>query len=134
MSKYVWYVGYGSNLSKQRFLCYIVGGIPMYGKKENGPCRDSTMPTADKQFRIPYRLYFALPTGKTETANWGKGGVAFISPTIERNENNWSLCRMWKITDEQYAEVWQEEGNSDTWYGKEISLGNDENGVHQFHK
>jgi len=23
---YVWYVGYGSNLLRERFLCYILGG------------------------------------------------------------------------------------------------------------
>jgi len=29
---YVWYAGYGSNLNKQRFMCYIKGGTPTYGK------------------------------------------------------------------------------------------------------
>jgi hypothetical protein len=35
------------------------------------------------------------------------------------------LCRMWKITDNQYNEVKRQEG---TWYGKEILLG-DEDGI-----
>jgi len=122
---YVWYVGYGSNLSKQRFFCYIVGGTPKYGKKYNDGCSDTNCPTDDKQIKIPYRLYFALPNGHTRTDNWGEGGVAFINPVKEDNEHYWSLCRMWKITCEQYEEVRNQEGKC--WYNYEIYLGEEDN-------
>ena len=122
---YVWYVGYGSNLSKQRFFCYIVGGTPKYGKKYNDGCSDTNCPTDDKQIKIPYRLYFALPNGNTETDNWGRGGVAFINPVKEENEHYWSLCRMWKITCAQYEEVRNQEGKC--WYNHEIYLGEEGN-------
>ena len=124
--KYVWYVGYGSNLSKQRFLCYIVGGIPKYGKKYKGGCSDTNCPIDDKPIKIPYSLYFALPNGYTKTDNWGEGGVAFINPIKEENKDYWSLCRMWKITCEQYEEVRDQEGKS--WYNHEIYLG-EEGGI-----
>ena len=123
---YIWYVGYGSNLSKQRFLCYIVGGTPKYGKEYNDGCRNTNCPVDDKPFKIPCRLYFALPNGNTETSNWGPGGVAFIIPDKDLNENNRSLARMWKITKEQYEEIRNQEGCC--WYNFEISLG-EENGI-----
>ncbi len=68
MTGYVWYVGYGSNLSEQRFLCYIQGGTPPFGKDSNRGCQDQTRPKAEKPIKIHYPLYFALPEGKTETS------------------------------------------------------------------
>lgn len=122
-SSYVWYAGYGSNLSQQRFLCYIKGGKPLFGMKENKGCSDKSLPIDNKPFIIPYSLYFALPNGRTQTENWSKGGVAFVSPG---QDNAKTLCRMWKITGEQYEEVKEQEGAS--WYDKPIDLGED-NGI-----
>jgi hypothetical protein len=121
MSRYVWYVGYGSNLSKQRFLCYIIGGTPKFGNKYYHGCTNTDCPIDDKPFRIPYRLYFALPNKKVETSNWGKGGVAFVCPEKEQDEHNWTWCRMWKITCAQYEEIREQEGQG--WYNQEIFLG-----------
>jgi hypothetical protein len=102
---YVWYLGYGSNLSKQRFLCYILGGKPKHGSNSNLGCKDKTLPLENKPFEIPHRLYFALPDKKVETCGWGKGGVAFITPEVEKEKKFWMLGRMWKITKDQYKEV-----------------------------
>jgi len=102
---YVWYVGYGSNLSNQRFLCYILGGIPKYGGKNNQACTNRALPLEDRPIKIPYSLYFALPEERKETSNWGKGGVAFITPEKVEDKDLWTLGRMWKITKEQYEEV-----------------------------
>lgn len=119
---YVWYVGYGSNLSEQRFLCYIVGGRPTYGQKCHKGCTDRSLPRDQKPYKIPHVLYFALPPGYRETENWGCGGVAFIDPRQmeEKNEKNYTLGRAWLITREQYGEVRRQEGPR--WYGKEIIL------------
>jgi len=116
---YVWYAGYGSNLHKQRFLCYIEGGTPCFGKRRTEGCKDTTLPGKDRRKDIPYQLYFALPQGQTTTGNWGEGGVAFIHPN--KDDNAETHCRMWKITTEQYEEVKRQEGRG--WYNKEISLG-----------
>lgn len=124
-NSYVWYVGYGSNLSKQRFLCYIEGGKPRYGQKNNDGCTVKTAPKEDSPFQISHSLYFALPDGEKETENWGQGGVAFINPTKEEEVNKWSLGRMWKITRKQYSEVRKQEGG---WYNREIFLG-EEKGI-----
>ncbi len=120
---YVWYVGYGSNLHEQRFLCYIKGGTPRFGKTHYNGCTDKTLPAQNKAIIINYPLYFALPDKSTKTSNWGAGGVAFIAPKKDRRVK--TLCRMWKITKDQYNEVKRQEGS---WYGNEILLG-DEDGI-----
>jgi hypothetical protein len=118
----IWYVGYGSNLSEQRFFCYIKGGTPRFGKKRNDGCKKApTLPAENKSLIIHYPLYFALPNNLKETSNWGRGGVAFIGYHEDKESNTY--CRMWKITREQYEEVRDQEGRS--WYGKEIPLGED---------
>jgi hypothetical protein len=112
---YVWYAGYGSNLCKKRFLCYILGGKFKWGGSDAKGCTDKSLPKANKQISIPYRLYFAK-----SSPNWSNGAVAFINPNKELNENNWTLGRIWKITCEQYEEVRVQEGKS--WYNEEIYL------------
>ena len=115
---YVWYVGYGSNLCKERFLCYIFGGKFKWGGTCLRGCTDKSPPVADKPIRIPYRLYFA---GRSN--GWGGSGVAFIYPKYEPDESKWTLGRMWKITCKQYEEVKRQEGRR---YNHEICLGEKE--------
>lgn len=124
IKSYVWYVGYGSNLSEQRFLCYIKGGIPHYGNRKNEGCSDKNPPIENKRIEIHYELYFALPDKLEITQNWGPGGVAFVNP--DEGEKSKTFCRMWKITKEQYEEVRTQEGRA--WYDKEIKIG-EEGGV-----
>lgn len=119
--KYIWYAGYGSNLNRQRFICYIEGGKPKYGYNDNKGCSDKTLPSENKPFTIPYRLYFALPNNNKTKKNWGDGGVAFINPVKEDGIE--TLCRIWKITKEQYKEVKEQEG---PWYANEICLGKED--------
>ena len=119
MFEHVWYAGYGSNLSRQRFLCYILGGKPALGLRKHRGSRDTTPPAADRILTVKHRLYFALPEGSTRTQNWGPGGVAFIDPEIDEGAE--TICRIWKITGEQYEDVRRQEGL--TWYDKEVTLG-----------
>jgi hypothetical protein len=121
---YVWYVGYGSNLHEQRFLCYIKGGIPCFGKVPNAGCANKTLPVEKRPITISYPLYFALPGKNTRTSNWGAGGVAFVGPQEDKRVK--TFCRMWKIAKGQYDEVKTQEGSR--WYGKEMQLG-EENGI-----
>jgi len=118
---YVWYVGYGSNLCEERFLCYIRGGRFKWGGSNTAGCTDQSLPKGNKPLWIPYKLYFAK-----ESSSWEGKGVAFISPNEESNENNWTIGRMWKITKEQYEQIRNQEGRS--WYNHEILLGK-ENGL-----
>jgi hypothetical protein len=117
--KYVWYVGYGSNLCGDRFFCYIRGGQYRFGGSYAQGCTDKTLPQGNKTIELPYRLYFAR-----KSSSWSQGGVSFISVDKENDPNKWTLARMWKITEEQFVQVRQQEGAS--WYNNVVNLGMDE--------
>jgi hypothetical protein len=70
----VWYAGYGSNLSRERFACYVAGGTPTGADHAHTGCRDRTPPRATAPLRFPGRLTFA----GTSTI-WG-GGLAYLDP------------------------------------------------------
>lgn len=114
----VWYVGYGSNLSRERFECYIKGGKPKYSTKtESYPAmRDPTPPIDSCSYHVPYNIYFAK-----KSPNWGNGGVAFIDDSKPGD----TFGRMWLIKKTQYVELRIREGT--IWYDKEILLGNKDN-------
>jgi hypothetical protein len=114
--KYVWYACYGSNLNKERFLCYIQGGVCHYNGKYFSGCIDKSMPLMDKPITIPHKLYFANNSG-----SWEGCGVAFIDP--RRDSLEVTLGRMYLITAEQFAEVREQEGNNRNWYGELLELG-----------
>ncbi len=67
----VWYVSYGSNMSRERFLCYIEGGVPPGGRRRNPGCRDPRPPTDDRPVDLEGTAYFAA-----ESTQWG-GGIMF---------------------------------------------------------
>src|SRR6185312_10705420 len=46
-NRIVWYAGYGSNLLRRRFDCYIKGGKPEGSKKTYSGCRDKNDPRGD---------------------------------------------------------------------------------------
>lgn len=117
--EYVWYVGYGSNLCRERFFCYIKGGQYKLGGSSCEGCKDKTLPRENKTIQLPYGLYFAR-----NSSSWSRGGVAFLSVEREENQEKWTLARMWKITGEQFCRVRQQEGAS--WYNHTIDLGMDE--------
>ena len=70
---HVWYVSYGSNLSADRFACYIVGGVPPGGSRANPGARDRRLPERTIPVDLPGTGYFA-----GESPQWG-GGVAFYT-------------------------------------------------------
>lgn len=109
----VWYACYGSNLCRERFLCYITGE-PFEGKTYNLGCSDHTLPRDDRPVLIPYELYFG-----NSSHTWGGCGVAFL----DTSKPGTALGRMYLITAEQYAEVRDQEGRSSAWYNAEVPLG-----------
>jgi hypothetical protein len=96
----VWYAGYGSNLLRARFDCYINGGTPAGSTRTYTGCRDKTPPRADRQVKLPHQLYFA-----DRSEAWG-GAVAFISPTPS---NATTFARMYLITYGQFNDVVRQE-------------------------
>ncbi len=114
----LWYAAYGSNIHEQRFLCYLQGGKPTYGKVEMHGATDPSPPSENRVISIPHALYFSLPDGRKDTANWGYGGVAFVEARSDQSVE--TLCRIWKISEDQYEEVRAQEGAA---YKYELDLG-----------
>ena len=97
MTNRVWYASYGSNLSSERFLCYILGGTPPGARRRNPGSRDRTPPLESRPVTLNCELYFA-----GSIASWGGGGVAFIR---QRDQGSGTLGRMYLITEEQFNDV-----------------------------
>lgn len=136
---FVWYASYGSNLSRDRFLCYILGETPKGSSQKEVGCRDKTLPRKDKPIRIPHPLYFSM-----HAAKWDHGGVAFLDASQSEAS---TLGRMYLITREQFIDVVKQENTIhtdftlhfedimnqpkgvdvlDTWYGKILHIGEEE--------
>lgn len=103
--KLIWYASYGSNLKRERFMCYIKGGRPRGSKKQYFGCLDKSDPIASRAIRLDFEFYFA---GRSNT--WPRvemdrdvpGGIAFIRQNSERGP---TLSRMYLITDGQFNDV-----------------------------
>jgi hypothetical protein len=141
MKNYIWYASYGSNISAERFMCYIQGGKPKGATRNYLGCTDTTRPIDQKSIQIPHELYFAKSAGV-----WNGGGVCFINP--EKNQKAETLGNMYLITRQQFLEVVQQENNTNeyididfnktqkdkssvvrknSWYGKLLYLGEEDN-------
>ncbi|RVW02093.1 hypothetical protein EGT50_11795 [Rhodococcus xishaensis] len=72
----VWYVSYGSNMSRARLECYLRGGRPVGGSWAYPGARDPRGPSARIPLRLPGTVYFA-----GESRVWG-GGRAFYDPDL----------------------------------------------------
>ncbi len=95
---YVWYVSYGSNLSKERFMRYI------------NSCSDTSEPVDEKVKTFNFSMYFA-----TKCRSWGRGGSAFI----DDSKPGMTYCRMYKIKRSQFEEIMAMEGSN---YTRKIDL------------
>jgi hypothetical protein len=91
----VWYVSYGSNMSRARLECYIAGGRPPGAGRTYAGARDASGPRDDAAVELPGRLYFA-----GESQVWG-GGVAFYDHDVPGP----TPARAYRITVEQFADV-----------------------------
>jgi hypothetical protein len=116
----VWYAAYGSNLSAERFACYVSGGVAPGSTGRNPGCRDTTPPRDDRPVELPYRLYFA---GDSRT--WG-GGVAFVDGNVPDR----TLGRAWLLSEEQFDDVVAQEnglrpgsGITSGWYRSVLPCG-----------
>lgn len=101
--EYVWYLSYGSNLDKERFLTYIKGGKPNGSQKEERGCRNQTEPLKEKFIQISYPLYFAHYSKRWE------GAPAFIG--TEKDENEKTFAKMYLIATDQLEDVIAQENN-----------------------
>lgn len=108
------YAVYGSNLLKERFLYYILGGN--FNGKDYKGCKDNSLPIDSGTMRLPHRMYFAKSSSR-----WEDKGVAFLDDRKETDEKYFTQARLWKITDEQFSQIHRQEGKE--WYSKILPLG-----------
>ncbi len=108
------YAAYGSNLLKERFLVYMKGGE--YKNHFYKGCKNKTEPIDRGWMYVPYRLYFAK-----ESSKWENKGVAFLTCEKEEDKDYHALVRLWEIEEDQFDEIWEQEGKS--WYHMKIYLG-----------
>ena len=115
----VWYACYGSNLKAERFNCYIAGGRPKgsIGMESSGSI-DKTPPSNTATFATDWQLFFAK-----EFIGWGGKGIAFLQPPQAESRSSTpqdaiesgALCRLYKISFEQFVDVvLQENGGRST--------------------
>jgi hypothetical protein len=98
----VWYVSYGSNLLRARFMAYLQGGRIAGNDVEYEGCRDPSPPTGDVAVTVSHPLYFAGWSDRV----WGGTSAAFISLTSPKPP---SLARAYRITEEQFLDVVRQE-------------------------
>lgn len=111
----VWYAGYGSNLSKNRFMRYTKGGVCRENGKEYSGCTiDHLISNEEDRAWFPGRMYFGNKSG-----TWNHKGVAFYDP----NASGRTFMRMFKVTRQQLREIQGQEGPSANWYGRIQALG-----------
>jgi len=99
----IWYVGYGSNLLKSRFLCYIQGGQAKGCKKTDKGCNDKTLPLKNKSLIIPYEIYFAK-----EADIWEKSAACFL----KSKKGGLTYARAYLINKNQLRDIVLQENNA----------------------
>jgi hypothetical protein len=97
--KHVWYVAYGSNLSRKRFRYYIRGGRPDGSARDLPGCRDISDPKDSFGVLIGGGVYFA-----GHSSGW-RAGMAFYDPRATGEV----AARAYLITAEQFADVLAQE-------------------------
>lgn len=114
----VWYASYGSNLLRDRIMCYINGGVCKYnGRDYLDGCKDKREPICDKPVMLPYKMYFGNPS-----SSWGPGGVSFLN----RDEPGETYGRMYLIRKSQFETIWKLESKGSDWYNFRIHLNENE--------
>jgi hypothetical protein len=97
--KRIWYVAYGSNLSRERFCHYLRGGRPDGVERDYPGCRDSSDELDSFGLLISGGLYFA-----GRSSGWG-AGMAFYDPEVAGEV----AARAYLITAEQFVDVLAQE-------------------------
>ena len=100
--QHIWYVAYGTNLSRQRFRYYLRGGQPDGLERDYPGCRDKSDEIATFGLLITGGLYFA-----GHSSVW-RAGMAFYDANVAGEV----AARAYLITTEQFVDVLaQERGN-----------------------
>jgi hypothetical protein len=108
----LFYAAYGSNLSAERFSCYIAGGTAPGSTHTLRGARDPTLPASRpaRGVRLRGSLYFA---GSART--WGGGAPAFLEPAAAGDQPvAVVLARAWRLGWDQFEDVMAQENGRET--------------------
>jgi hypothetical protein len=97
--QHIWYVAYGSNLSRERFCSYLHGGRPDGNDRDYPGCRDTSDPMDSFGLLISGGVYFA-----GRSSGWG-GAMAFYDPEVPGEV----AARAYLITAQQFVDVLAQE-------------------------
>lgn len=103
-NRLVWYAGFGSNLLRERFDCYIKGGKPKGSNADYAGCRDKSDVQGDQPIKLHHALYFA------DHSNAWNGAAAFVRPAASETT---TYGRMYLITYGQLNDVVRQENGRD---------------------
>jgi hypothetical protein len=95
----IWYVAYGSNLSRERFCRYLRGGRPDGVERDYPGCRDTSDELDSFGLLITGGVYFA-----GRSSGW-RAGMAFYDPEAPGEV----AARAYLITAEQFVDVLAQE-------------------------
>ena len=101
----VWYVSYGSNLNRARFLAYLQGGWVAGNDVVYRGCADTAPPLDDVALELPHALYFAGWSARV----WGGTSAAF---TTLAPQSASTLARAYLVSQQQFVEVVQQENGN----------------------
>lgn len=101
------------------------GQFGLGGKPLNG-CKDKSLPVDTDKMLVPYEMYFANNGIWGRHRWWKGGGIALLDSTPTHRESEFARGRMWKITREQYEEIWAQEGKGT--HDFELSIGHHHDG------
>jgi hypothetical protein len=102
----VWYLSYGSNLNRARFLAYLQGGRVPGNDVDHVGCTDPAPPRRDVALELDHSLYFAGRSNR-----WGGTSTAFVSLSVPDPP---SLARAYLITQGQFVDVVRQENRLQT--------------------
>jgi hypothetical protein len=97
--QHIWYVAYGSNLSRERFRTYLHGGQPNGSERNYPGCRDTSDAVDSFGLLITGCVYFA-----GQSSGWG-AGMAFY----DAGATGEVAARAYLITTEQFVDVLAQE-------------------------
>lgn len=106
----LWYVGYGSNLDRDRFLRYLTGGRAAGARRAVPGARDTTPPADERAVVVPGRMFFGW-----ESPTWG-GGVSFL----DADADDTAYGRAYLLTEAQFADVAAQEMHQEP--GQDLDL------------
>ena len=103
------YAAYGSNLSAERFACYIEGGTAPGASRALPGARDRRRPESWHALRLPGRLSF-----RGHSSTWGGAPAIFEPATPTEHAGPDVFARAWRLGWDQLEDVMAQENGRPT--------------------